>query len=358
MAEHYRTKSRRKISIFSIIILAFSFIILIGIVITLNCLWNYLEAYENHNPTNVVNKYINSLEDKDYSKAVAASGFKYDYFNDEKAFGKYISNTFQNDFSKIKSLKSGIDGEKVNYNIYADNKKVSTITLIPDKKADKYGMKGWDIKTAEIKKLYSVKIIAPEAAKVFIDDKEVTPEYITSEKYEIKAYSALDNKDLAPKFSVYEVKDLLNKPIVTSNSSNGEALLVSVDEKTSTAMCMPKMSEEWTEEIKSAVQTAIFKYASYTTTDTTFNDLSAYVYKDCEFFRKIKDFENKWQITHTYSCDNVKFKDIVKYDDEHFTASISFTYNYKRGKTEQPSDVSYNTCFIKENGKWLLVTIY
>lgn len=360
MAAHYKIKYKRKrrISIFSIVMLVVTVIIPTVIAITLNYLWNYLEAYESHNPAQVVNHYMDSLAEKNYTEVIKASGFSYDYFNDQRAFDEYITKQFDDNFLNSKALKTGSDGENLKYSIYAGDKKIWTLTLIPDNQKDKYGMQGWTLKTDEINKTNSIKICVPYGSKVFIDEREVPDEYLTADEHGINVYSALDNKEMAPKFSSYEVKELLNKPVVTAVSDTGEAYEISTNSEDNTATAFPKITEEWSTQIDKTIETTAIKYATFTTQDSTFEELSGYLLKESEFYRSIKDFENEWQPEHTFTYDNVAIKDLVKYDEEHFTANISFKYTLNRGARNNSYDVSYNTCFIKADGIWKLVTIY
>ena len=358
MVRQYKNlKTRFKVNVFSIIMLSLTVILILGITITLNYLWNYLKAYENHNPAKVVNDYVDTLSKNDFSEAVAASSFKYDYFNDEKAFGQYINTKYDNDFKDIKALKSGSDSKKVVYNLYSEDKLVSKIFLERNGKKDNYGLEGWTLSSEQIPTPYSVKVTSPKDVKVFLDGKEVTSEYLTAEKHSIKAYVSLNDQSLAPQFSIYEINNLLNKPVITISSQDSDNYDVTVNSD-NTIVISPKATEKLQNELASVVKETAFEYAKYTTADVTFEQLSHFLYKDTQFYSKIKNFKNQWLSEHTCSYENEKILNLTKYDNEHFTASITFTYTILQSKTKKSYELTYNTSFIKSNGKWLLVAIY
>ncbi len=346
---------KNKISIFSIFLLILTTSLSVITVFSLNYLWNYLEAYEKQNPTRISENYAQKLLDGDFSQIIATGGFQTNEFNDEKALSKYINLLANGDISSIRVFKTGNNGKTLNYGIFCGEKEILSFSLSPDGKKDKFGLESWKISTQKITGKKHAKIIAPKGAKVYIDKKIVSDKYLKENLYSINAYSVLLQKELAPQFSTYEVSGLLNEPEISAVLENGEKCKISNQD--GSFLAYPEISKDFENEAKKIVQNTAIKYATYTTQDTSFDELSTYLFKESEFYKKIKDFKNEWQPEHTFEYTNVAVTNIIKYDESHFTADISFKYTLKRKYRENSYDVNYSTAFIKSNGQWKLVCI-
>lgn len=346
---------KKKISIFSIFMLILTTLLSISMVFALNYLWDYLEAYEKQNPARIAENYAQKLLEGDFSQIIETSGFQANEFNDEKMLSKYISTLANGNISSIKVFKTGNDGKTLKYGLFCGEKEILSFSLSPDGKKDKFGLEGWKIATEKISGKKQAKIIAPKGAKVYIGNTAVSDRYLKENQHSISAYSVLLNQELAPQFSTYEVSGLLNEPEISAALENGEKCKISKQDDS--FLAYPEVSKEFENEAKEVVQTAAIKYATYTTQDISFDELSPYLFKESSFYKKIKDFKNEWQPEHTFEYSNVSITNIVKYDETHFSADISFKYTLKRKYRENSYDVNYSMAFIKSDGQWKLVCI-
>ena len=348
----YRPGYKKKSVFWSVVICVFT-IVFIGIVLVWNYLWNYLVAYEQHNPSYTVEKYLDLFRNGQLSKLFELESTEFDYFNDEEAYKKYINDNYGNDFSEIKALKTKSEGENLNYNIYLGSKKISEITLSPDGKKGKYDMVGWNLSAHnKYPKNHSVKVCIPSGTALFIDQKEVGKDYLSTEKYTVHDYSELNDQSLAPKFEVYEVKNLLNKPEITVKNKGGKEL--SFTENNGTFYALEAIPADLEKMIKEKSEFVAVKYALYSILDLKFNDISPYFFKDSGYYKKIKSFANDWYKEHTFSYDTVKFGEIIQYDETHIVTNISFTYHVNIGYRTNDYNVKYRMSFIKVGEEWLV----
>lgn len=352
--KHYQ-KTKPKGLAFHIVLLTFSVIISAGIIFSLYHLWEYLDEYEQHNPTGVVNEFIDILSNKRYDDLLLLTGLELDYFNDTAEFKKYIDLHFFANPGEITALKAKSTGEILNYNIYAGGNIITSLELSPNKTTNKFGMKGWEISLKPIVKKNSIKIFLPKNSQFFVNEKLVTDDFKLPLTYDIIEFPYNDNRDISPYYSIFEVTNLLNPPIIRVVTENGVNCKIIENKGIFTAF--PEISDNQIAEISKLVEKVSIMYAMFTYQDCTFNDISPYLLKDSDFYTRIKSFKNEWQPPHTFSYDNVNISDIVVYDSLHFTAKISFTCKLQRGYNSNTYDISYSPKFYKENDNWLLVTL-
>lgn len=356
MADYFLPKIKkgyRKASVFWPVLIIVFTIVFIGIVFVWNSLWNYLKAYEAHNPIHTVEKYVDFYKNGDISKILKSQGIKFDKFNDENQYYTYIKNTYGDNFKDIKALKTKSEGKKLNYNVYLNDKKIAQLSLSPNGKTDDYNMEGWNISSSSLyKKQYSAKIYIPEGNTPYLNNIKVTDEYKLDESYGIDDYNSLDDKSLLPKFVVYEVKELLNKPVVSVKDKNEKELKVT--EKDGAYYALPQIDESLKKELEQLTEKIGSDYAKFSTSQIKFEDISPYLVKESSYYKRVKSFVNEWTKERKFSYDNVKFGQIIMYDDTHVVTDISFTYHINLGYKVNNYDVHYKMSLIKINGKWLV----
>lgn len=343
---------RRRSHSFAIITVASFVIVLAAIWTALMYLWNYLEAYEGHNPDTAIQEYIAIYKNKDYDAIAKSCGFKYDYFNDADAFAAYMTDSF-GDLSNAKATRIANDGEKLRYNLKNGDKLVTVLTVTPNGNRNRYGLEGWAIAATQggHDGKHSAKVCVPIGAQALIDGKPMSEELLMADSFGVHEYDDLDDEALIPRFATYEVKGLLNVPKIGA-AMNGENFAIT--EKAGTHYALPAPDETQLATIKARVEEIAVKYCLYAIQDIKYAELEPYLVKESSYARAIKDFENKWLTEHTFSYDAVKFGDIIQYDGDHVVINISFSYHLKLKYSTKDYDVHYKMSLLRQEGTWLL----
>lgn len=345
---------KRKKSIFpSVLIIVFG-ILFIAMAFAWEYLYRFLEAYEKNVPTNAANSVAELYKAGNFTKILEMQGVSFDEFNTPEEYAEYIHRVYGEDFSAASAYKTAVDGENQIYTIYCDKTKLCTITISPNGNIDEFGLQGWNVAMEQLTypKLHSVKIYAPENASASVNGIVLGDKNTISEEHSIKAYDDLFDENMRPKFKVYEVTGLLNVPEVSVTDATGAQMKLT--EKNGKFYALPEVSPEFEEMIKARTEEIALKYALYSILDLKFEDISAYLYKDSEYYKRVKSFYNDWYREHTFSYDGVKFEDITVYDDTHCSAHIYFTYHIDIGYKVIDYDVSYNMFYILSDGQWML----
>lgn len=341
----------RRNTIFWSVVIALFFIVFIGIVLVWDYLWNYLVEYEKNNSDYIVESYVDLYRNKDYEDILKYQNISYTELNDKKEYEDYLADIVGQDTSCIEALKADKSGQDIIYYLYNNKKKIAEITVSPDGQFNRYGMEGWTISPSiEFKMEHSVKIYTPYSASLYIDDKLVNDSYLTEVIETIDFYDQLDNKDEVPKLKCYYIDNLLNEPELKVHNENGNELDVFPQKGAFYA------EEFFTDDLKAVLEPRCEeiarKFALYSILDLKFDDIKDLFYDKSEYYRKIGNFKNDWYKEHTFSYDNVKFRDFILYDPGHAVLTISFSYHVNIGYRVNDYDVEYTMSMIKVDGVW------
>lgn len=345
------TEIKQKKSIFWNIIICILSLIFIVMAFSWSYVWNYLEEYEKNNPQNMIETYLNYYRSGNYLQALKAEGVRYDTFNDESAYITYLKNKYGDKVEDIKAYSNGKDGDKLNYSIYIGDKETGNITLTPDGNKDKYGLVSYSMSIE--KNYYAIEnavIYVPEKSLVYIDGKRVDDNYRSAETYSVEDFEGLDDENLIPKYILYEVKNLLNKPNFTVTDYDGNEMKVENRETGNYAVRV--INEELESELKARTEEIAKKYAAFCILDLELKDISKYFVTNSDYYRKVKTYYNDWYREHTTSFTNEKFGEIVMYDDNHVVTDYSFTQNINIGYKTNVYNEHYIMSLVKIEGDW------
>ncbi|MEG0615080.1 MAG: hypothetical protein RR540_04930 [Oscillospiraceae bacterium] len=356
MAEHYKEREH-KISKFWLIVITFIIIAIVAIIFTLNHLWNYLAVYENKNPVAVVENFVNLLKSGDYEKAADLVGYEEDYFNGNDAFEKYINEKFGNDFQNVKVLNAGNEKGCKKYAIYSNEKNAYSVLLSPEKADNEFGISGWKIEEQQFEKPFSVKVSAPKEVEITLNGKPITGDFATPSKFKNENFDTFLQEDFKPDFVTYDVKNLLNEPEISVKSNQKVEYTLQKSKEDNAYVALGKPIGDEAEALKKVAETVAQKYIQFTITDCTFDEISQYLVKDTDFYKRLKIFNNEWKRQHTTTFGESQFSNLIKYDDEHFSTDIGIKIIYDYSRKTAKFDALYHMYFVKIDGEWKLATL-
>lgn len=361
-AEAPDNRKKKKVNIFAVIILCMFTVLLSASVILWNELWNFLVSYEKANEDYVINDYMQSYTNNDFTSVFTLMGVQYDDFNSEEDYIKFFKENYSDSLTEAKAIKTGSESGNLTYSVcVGENTKISGFVLSPDGNPDKYGHQGWTVTTEQtaeklFPKMCSAKVYVPKGTSVCVNGIKLGSKYLSSEEFSAKEYNDLDDETLRPAFEVYDTGDIfLNKPEVTAYDK--AANLMKLTEKDGAYYAFATLSDEELENIKAFAEEFSVTYAKYVTKDVPFDNVIPYLVKESEYYRRVRAFYNEFYRDHTLTYDNVKFGEPIVYDDTHVVIDISFDYHVNIGYKTNDYDVKYTLILIKLDGKWKIASM-
>ncbi len=335
-------------------------------------LWNALSDFENHTPTQTINGFFSALEQKDYTAAMKYTGFEADSINTEDDFEKYCNRVYGNDFSSLKMYKTKSDSENsLKYNIYLNEKKVSTFVIKKTGQYSGFGSDVWEMTQAEGMYTNAVEVTAPPNVIVKVGDIELTDEHIISKQDKIDGYETLDDQSLAPKVPLsvtYRLDKLMSIPTITASAHGGATCEVHDDTdgkdddddgvETSYYNVSVELNSETKQEYEDLALTAAKAFAQFISEDGTLTNFVQHCIRESNFIRNISSFYAGWIPDHeSFGFEDFEFSNMVQYDDTHFSTDLDFTYYVVFRGDRTDYDTKYSMYYTKVDGEWKLASM-
>lgn len=351
---------KKKKSVFGSVVCIIFCLVFIGIAFTWNYLWLFLDAYEKTDSKYVTNEVMKPFLNNDISKILEMSGVQSDELNTHDDYIKYFKEHYCESLTVAQLVPAEKTAEIQKYKIACDGKALFDVTLTRSGNADKYGFRGWSVKTDSnltFEKKHSVKAYVPQGAEVLANGVKIGENYLVKEEYSVPGYGGLPEGLSTPVFNVYMVDGFLNKPTVDI-LMNGEKADFSETEK-GTYYALQSPSEALKNTASQLVAADAVLYVKFITTDATFTELAERLVSNTDFYKAVRGFSNEWYIDHTFSSDNPEISELEVYDDNHFSALTEFTYYVKPLKGWHLTDykVKYKIYYINTAEGWKISCI-
>lgn len=355
-------KTKKRSHAFGIFLLILFTVLMALSVYAWHILWEFLESYEKNHISHAAEEFMDKYRLNRIDEILDEKAPEYDRFNGREQYMEYMKSVFGEDYTDAKSVKGRtMEDGSVIYTVYLEGLKFAEYTLSPDGNNDKFGQHGWicapsDLNGQLFSKTKGFKVCVPEGAMVYANGQLLEKSFISEESYSVHEYDDLDDKELIPRFEIYEGSGIfLCDPEIRVTDGSGGEMILEEEKGVLYAYCDP--SEETLGEIKSFCETASVAYAKYITKDAPFSEAEQYIESNSEFMRRLKNFWHDWYRDHTVSYDNVEFSDIVMYDGDHAVMTIDFDYHVNIGYKIIDYDVNYRVSLIRTEEGWKIATM-
>ncbi len=341
-------------------------------------IWNTLITYEKADINNFITDKITTLSTTDIKKYLPTTKNKLDLksTNIKRSYEKYFQD------KKITLKKQNIAGQKLKYDVYANEVKIYTVSLKEVKKVQKLKILNYiiydvtDIKSYFDRGLYYYDIKIPDTYDLYVNDHKVSKDYLIETANDenlndLYAYVSL------PKTNLYTINHLNSKPKIVIKKGN-QKIAYEVQNNTITAKNLYKNYATW-DDVDSKLKAEIdpMQYAKdwslFLTNDLAggyrgFDAITEYFIKDSTMYQRAYKWAHNIDITfvssHYFKPDkftNEKITNITFYSDEAFSCNIYLDKNMVvRGedKTDSLKDKVYFIKYDKNNDgvkEWLVI---
>lgn len=219
-------KSFKNLSLYKKSILTFLVILIILSLIVLGYVKNTLTLYQNCDVDYFIKNFTNNLkkssQDNTIDKYLPLPKFKSNYENNSN-----LKNGYQKLLKNAKMTTKKIAENQ--YDIYADAKKIATISLDDSKKYHRLGLLSFtdykikDINAYNQNGLYNIEIFVLDKYKVYVNSILIKKEDLIDVK-EIVQYSEVKDLTTIPIIKHYKINNLTLKPTIEIKDQDGNLL--------------------------------------------------------------------------------------------------------------------------------------
>lgn len=344
---------KRHVPYFYIIYFALIVLFFVALFITIGVIKGKLADYEASRPYNYVDKVMSEyFEPGDAEALVKLSGYEENPYEDR---GEVVSlvESFLQKGAEYYSIASS-DEKLLKFAVRAGDLKFAELTMAPTGEHDGAGYDKYDVSSVNLMIAGSevVNIKAPESAKVFLNGKELTDDYITDT---IPAERDRHIPDEVPldDFVTYEVKGLIAKPEVTALDKYGNRVDALSDG--GAFYDIPKTYADMTEEVKERALAAGEALAAYMQLDAAFGEIGQYVDPASDLYSDLATSEVKWANEHNgYDIQDPSVSEYDIWSEDIYSVRVKFNhvlFNWG-GNFENAFDTTF---YYRWNGyKWLI----
>lgn len=332
-----RTREKNIVSPFAYFI---SFLIISLTVLTVGGflrVYALLTEYEMSTPENAVLHVINELKERNAEYFVKEGNLKISPLETPPDIFK--------SFGEIDEDK--ISFEEKEKNLYVIKEGRNPLVLVELKKIKQEG-KRFEVFVPDsvqllVKMEKAVKVIVPENAQVKINgitmgkDSSVKANPITEE-----AFGITINNAQKLTMDCYELKGLFCPPQIEVTAFDEK---LHRREEKETIYFYSDYNGDRGGEIAEFAKKVSMAYANFISNDLKFDDIKGYFIPETDTYSNLQSFYNGWYIEHdSFSFENLKIEEIMKYSPNHFSVRIKFDYIIKRPyhSYSYPSDYTVN----------------
>ncbi len=342
-------------------------LLLIVSVVVWVILWNYLIAYQETRPTNVMELLVEELNKDEYSNFVKYSGAgELDEGSQGDFLGKVKELVGDSEISYMKAFSADKDTNPA-FSLNYGDKKLAKVVLEPSSDTISFDMHPFKIK--EITEIpimnESVKITAPSGYAVYVNDKCVsdTDKYIVEKDIvptEIK--NVPDEYLEKPTAVVYEVKDLYSVNSVTAKTSDGEDAIVADADSEGKSKKVVFGHTNAEDEYKSVAMKLAKLYSQFVTGWVGQGTILSNVLPNIQLREDLAGIQTGFYTDHKKDYFiNEKAENVQIFAGNCFSCDISYTQVIEDIKTnhsfKQELPASYTFTFVQKDGKWYIADL-
>ncbi len=331
-------------------------------------LTSYLKEYERTQPNHIAANVV-----EQYASTDKLTTFLKKYTNTDSSFFEDPDSLLALYTEKVKGANvaykenSEYRADAPSYDIVADNYLVGKIGL-ECSGTGAFNLKKWRLASVDIApyipETSSITILVPENAKVTVNDKEVSSDFITSTDIPDTLAVASKYVDGLPSLVTYTVSGLAKEPVVKAVDDAGSEMNFTVSESNYVAVSEP--SQAFIDEVEPMVIRGIENWATYFIYNS-FN-LDAYILKGTDLYGSIFGDENYDRIDPwLYMWEDIKYYEFaekwagnyIRYNDKCFAVDVKYKLDMtftKPGESDDDQKLDATWIWIWDDaaGEWFI----
>ncbi len=319
-------------------------------------LGDYEEVYQASLPYHVMDDFFEMFDPLDYDSIYAAVSDKPEIneFETGKNVENYYSKLLEGKEITYVEATESTDKNPV-YHITADNYIVGQVNLIQTDEKRKYDLPVYRVDSFDMYSdaEFSVNIQAYTDCEVYVNDKKVSPEYVT--RLDLNKEKHFEGFTELPLKKYYQISGFFEKPSVKVVNGYGQEIIPEINNNTGvyeTPISAPKEVEE---EMKAFATEAVHTYAQVVCREINDSALDKIFTKNNMIVSEIKSNSGnlKYFPNHTTESVEDKIIEFIPYSNDAFYCEIEHTQHMLIYGV-RPRDVVTDARFYyyKENGEW------
>lgn len=349
-----KRKSRnRRFPVFYTIYFSLIIVFFIALFFVLKTVKIKLAEYEASRPYHVVDAVMEEyFRPGCAEKLISASGYEQSPFEDRSVVVDAVEK-FLSDGAESYAVTNA--GEELKYSVSSGELKFASFVLAPSGEKDEADYDIYELKDIELLLAGSraVSIEAPGDASVYLNGILLTENEIT-DRQELEKDSRLPDDIPAETVVVYEVKGLMEIPVVTAKDKQGRNI-ADIKNENDVFFDVPKVYEETPFDVRERALAAGEALAAYMQLDAGFWKIGQYVDSSSDLYYELMTSAVNWADPHNgYSIENPSVTEYEVWSDTVYTCRVKFLhvlYNWG-GNFENYFDTTFY--YKLENGKWLI----
>ena len=352
------SKSSNRSHGFWIFYLSFIIFLCIICIIGLSFISSILEDYESAQPYKVVEKYINKLENEDYSYVLGFSGFQYTNFAKSDDCIEVLKAKYSGKEISYLESSSYLGSEKIRYNLYGDGERLGYIILTQTEAKSKYGFKMWKVESCEsFNILGKYTVIVPKGYTLYANGNIVGNEYI-KEITVADEYPIVNNME-QPSYVTYEMEGFISEPEFTVDPKHGEEYTKTVSESGEVTTFERKHVNY--NLLYGFIRLTMEEYINVISLQSDMENYLQYVLEGSEYANTVKNFNKSWVMYQpefvSTAVENLEILHYEEYTSTQIIAEISFDYKVNLQYSSEVYPSKYRIIFIMTDGEWKIVSM-
>lgn len=342
-------------------------ILVVLIVVLLIYTYTSMKKYEKAQPSVVMDKLIESLEAGDVSSIDISGGNK---FEETDGFKNMLASELKG--KELSYEMKTTSYEEMTYDILNGDDTVATVKLKADNHKKMFAILticDWEIASVEAQLengSNDVCITVPENYSVYINDVMLGSEEMSGEAAPVLDLEYVAQYTDVPNVVTYEVKGLVNTPVVKVLNDEGSEVDLSSYEDLSN-INISYETGEMPEELKNYVIQAAKDYSNFFSKDlpgcsVSTDGIAKYFPEGSTYIELAENYRlhDMWMYSAHTGTEfiDLKVEDYTAYSDSLFSCSVSFTKRMvlKSGeeRTEENDQVYY---YVNIDGNWLIAAM-
>ncbi len=349
---------KKNAHVFWIFYLFFVIILCILCIFGLKFTEDFLADYESSQPYILVEKYIEKLENGDYSYTLGLSGFKWTDFSTEEECLEILEQRYGNADIYYLESSTRLGSDKVRYNIYAENERLGYVILCKTENKTKYGFSNWKIESCEtFEFLGKYTVTVPAGYTLYADGKVVSGKYIISENTE-ENYPYIDGIP-QPYTVTYEIGGFITEPEFTVDPIYGEEYTKNISADGYTLVFDRKHINY--HEIYGFTRAAMEEYIHVISLEKDMENYLQCVLEGSEYAKTVRNFNSAWTMYQpeilSTGIENFEITSYEEYTSTQIVAEISFDYIVKLQYSTETYPSKYKIIYILTNDGWKIVNM-
>lgn len=326
------TKRKRSRLIFTVCLLVYAVLFLIGTAIGLGYLWDYMEAYERSRPVHAVDAYMDKLT-ADYicDKVTGLIAMTDSTVQSEENCRHVITEALSDKFTCVKNLGESTE-EKTVYLIRCGSRIIGRFTIAPGEEIA-YGFTPWHVISDSFDLSYLLTpghtVTAPDNYTVTVNGTSLGADHIIKSGMQFPVLEEFYGTYSLPTLVTYQTGTTLGETEVVITDPEGTP--VTIDENTDWNTLLPTCDEATSDKLVGSVSGFLKAYVDFTScanNDTYGNHdrLQTYILPDTALSQRMKDAIAglKWVSDRHAKVAHIEIRQIVPIDAGKYMCDVIY----------------------------------